>query len=69
MSCIVSRTQILRLYKDLIRYSNRLEFTDRDYYLKRARQEYRKNQHLEKQEDIEFFFEKGQAFLKNSRLI
>lgn len=52
----VTKQSILRLYKDLLRYSGKLQFTDKDYYLGRIRSEFRRNQTLEKSEDIQYYY-------------
>lgn len=66
---ILNKTTVLRLYKDLLRYSSRLQFTDKSYYLKRVRTEFRSNQSLSKSEDIQFYYNKGVAFLSCQRLV
>jgi len=35
-----SRSQVLNLYKKLLRYSQNLQFTEKEYYLRRIRQEF-----------------------------
>lgn len=57
-----AREQILNLYKQLVRYGKQLTFTDKSYYLKRIRTEFRKNQFLEKPEEIDFNFKVIQNF-------
>lgn len=66
---IFNKTTVLRLYKDLLRYSSRLQFTDKNYYLSRVRTEFRRNQSLSKSEDIQFYYNKGVAFLSRQRLV
>lgn len=51
-----AREQVLNLYKQLVRYGKQLNLTDKNYYLKRIRTEFRKNQFLEKAEEIDFNF-------------
>lgn len=53
----VTKIQILKLYKDLLRYGQNLTFTDKEYYSKRIRREFKKNRSLETPSDIEFNFE------------
>lgn len=50
-----NRTQVLRLYKDLVRYSDTLVYTDKQFYLKKARDEFRRNKDLQDQKDIAFY--------------
>jgi len=52
----LNKQSVLRLYKDLLRYSGKLQFTDKNYYLARVRSEFRLNQLLEKEEDINFYY-------------
>lgn len=52
----LDKNSVLRLYKDLLRYSGRLVYTDKNYYLNRVRTEFRKNQSLSRTEDIHFYF-------------
>jgi hypothetical protein len=44
--------EILRLYRDLIRYSQRLKYTDVDFYLTRIKQEFAKGKTLENEDEI-----------------
>lgn len=53
---LLDKNSILRLYKDLLRYSDRLQFTDKNYYINRVKTEFRNNQSLSKTEDIHFYF-------------
>ncbi|CAG2175124.1 unnamed protein product [Oppiella nova] len=55
MNC-VSRVDKLRLFKELVKYSNELIYTDRHFYLNRVRQEFRKHRELTAEEDIDFFY-------------
>ncbi|KAG8276415.1 hypothetical protein J6590_066214 [Homalodisca vitripennis] len=48
--------EIISLYRDLIRYSRTLKFTDKDYFLFRIKDEFRKNQNVEKPEAVEFCY-------------
>lgn len=50
----VSKIQILKLYKDIIRYGQQLKYTDKEYYFHRVRQEFRRNKHLEDVNQISF---------------
>lgn len=48
--------QVLRLYKNLLKYSDQLQFTDKSYYVNRIKDEFRTNKSLTKSEEIEFNF-------------
>lgn len=49
--------QILKLYKELLRYGQQLKYTDKNYYMKRIKQEFRNNSYLTEEKDILFNFE------------
>ncbi|XP_068898977.1 mitochondrial ribosome and complex I assembly factor AltMIEF1 [Tenebrio molitor] len=59
----ITKLQILKLYKDLLRYGQGLRFTDKDYFCNRIRREFRKNRELGDESEISFNFEKGTALL------
>lgn len=44
--------EVLRLYKDLIKYSQNLKYTDVDFYLSRIKQEFAKGKTLENEDEI-----------------
>jgi hypothetical protein len=44
--------EVLRLYRYLIKYSQRLKYTDVDFYLTRIKQEFAKGKTLENEDDI-----------------
>jgi hypothetical protein len=44
--------EVLRLYRDLIKYSQRLKYTDVEFYLTRIRQEFAKGKTLENEDEI-----------------
>lgn len=48
--------QILRLYKNLLKYGEQLQLTDKCYYMNRIRQEFKENKKLKTAEEIEFSF-------------
>lgn len=52
----IERIQILNLYKQLLRYSNKLTYTNKDYYLRRVKDKFRANQNLTDSNDIEFYY-------------
>lgn len=53
----VTKQNILQLYKKLLRYSNSLRYTDKDYYLARVRGEFWKNREITDPEEINFQFQ------------
>ncbi|KDR08761.1 hypothetical protein L798_01572 [Zootermopsis nevadensis] len=61
--------QILRLYRDLLRYGRQLQFTDKNYFARRIREEFKQAKNTEKVEDINFYFQRGLALLKNKRVV
>ncbi|CAF1587276.1 unnamed protein product [Rotaria magnacalcarata] len=61
--------EVLRLYRDLLRYSQTLKYTDVDFYLNRIKQEFAKGKLLQNEHEIVRQIAKGQEFLKNKRLI
>ena len=44
--------EVLRLYRDLLKYSQTLKYTDVEFYLKRIKEEFSKGKTLENEEDI-----------------
>jgi hypothetical protein len=44
--------EVLRLYRDLIKYSQTLKYTDVDFYLTRIKQEFSKGKTLENEDEI-----------------
>ncbi|XP_012267154.2 MIEF1 upstream open reading frame protein [Athalia rosae] len=63
------RTQVLRLYKDLLRYGQGLQYTDTALFKKRIKGNFRKNKTLVDAKDIEFQFQKGLKLLTDKRVI
>lgn len=47
-----ARSEILQLYKQLLRYGRQLKLSDSDYYLYRIRAEFEKNRTLTESEQI-----------------
>lgn len=60
----VERLPILRLYKELLKYSTELKYTDKVWYQRRVREEFRKNKNLTELEDIKFYVKVNNASLK-----
>lgn len=51
------RSQVLRLYKDLLRYGQNLQFTDKKYFKYRVKKGFVNNKHLEDTKTIQFYIE------------
>lgn len=54
------RIEILKLYKDLLRYGQQLKFTDREYFQRRIKKEFKQNKEVTDETDINFKFEVSQ---------
>ncbi|XP_011300475.1 uncharacterized protein [Fopius arisanus] len=63
------RAEALKLYKDLLRYSQQLKFTDQKYFVHRVRTDFLKNRPLVDINEIQFHIEKGQQLLKKKRVV
>lgn len=48
------RIHILKLYKDLLRFGQQLELTDKKYYYNRIKKEFTKNKNLSDEADINY---------------
>ncbi|XP_068084193.1 mitochondrial ribosome and complex I assembly factor AltMIEF1 [Anabrus simplex] len=68
MSVITSQS-VLNLYRNLIRYSKTLKYTDQKYFLKRIRVEFKKNKDITNSEDLKFHYERGNSLLRNQRVV
>jgi hypothetical protein len=53
----IQRSQVLRLYKDLLRYSRQLVYSDPHYVARRVKQQFEANRSLQDAKDIEFFYQ------------
>lgn len=49
--------RILKLYKDLLRYGEELNLTDKNYFKQRIKKEFRRNKNLQDDKEITFYFE------------
>ncbi|GFG28838.1 hypothetical protein Cfor_08457 [Coptotermes formosanus] len=49
--------QVLQLYRDLLRYGQQLQFTDKDYFARRIRKEFKQAKNIESAEDINFYYQ------------
>lgn len=61
--------QVLKLYKDLLRYGQDLQFTDKQYFYRRIKKEFKKNKTLTEPKDISFNYEKGKAVIRRLAVI
>ncbi|KAK3909241.1 hypothetical protein KUF71_003840 [Frankliniella fusca] len=69
MTALIKPTEVLQLYKSLIRYGKNLKLTDQKFYLRRVREEFRANKDLQAPEKIEFMYKKGKSLLEKKRLV
>ncbi|UXI21898.1 Sialin [Sarcoptes scabiei] len=65
----IARSDILKLYRDLLRYSRQLKYSDIDYINRRIRNEFRAKQNLTESKDIEYYYQKGLTFLNRRSLV
>jgi hypothetical protein len=63
--------EVLRLYKDLLKYSQTLKYTDVEFYLNRIKQEFAKGKILENEDEIlrQISVKESLYFLINFRFI
>lgn len=64
-----ARQQILKLYKDLLRYGQQLHLTDKEYYINRIKKEFVKNRELIDVTEINYNFKKGATLLDRKAII
>uniref|UniRef100_A0A1B0DP52 Uncharacterized protein n=1 Tax=Phlebotomus papatasi TaxID=29031 RepID=A0A1B0DP52_PHLPP len=62
-----SGRQVIKLYRDLLRYGEQLKLTDKEYFRKRIRREFRVNKNLTSPEDISFNFKALKSTIDRSR--
>lgn len=65
----ITHLQVKQLYKELLKYGSSLKLTDKNYYKIRIKQEFLNNKQLVKQEEIKFFYDKGQELLKRKSIV
>ncbi|XP_046734299.1 MIEF1 upstream open reading frame protein [Diprion similis] len=63
------RVKVLRLYKDLLRYGQNLQYTDQELFKRKIKGNFRRSKDLSDQKDIEFQLQKGLQLLKDKRVI
>ena len=60
----VTRLKVISLYRQLLRYSENLQFTDKNYFCERIRCEYEKNRTLTDTERILKQITRGEELIK-----
>lgn len=63
-----SAREVLQLYRNLLRYSRELKFTDKNYFKKRVRQEFEQNKELDSATDIEFNIKVSSCFINTNSI-
>ncbi|GLV34231.1 uncharacterized protein CBL_00162 [Carabus blaptoides fortunei] len=63
------RSHVLKLYKELLRYGEQLQLTDKEYYVKRIKKEFIKNKELQDLADINYSYKKGLKLLEKRSII
>ncbi|XP_014228106.1 MIEF1 upstream open reading frame protein [Trichogramma pretiosum] len=63
------RYELLGLYKNLMRYSQNLKYTDKKYFVHRVRKAFLNNRTLTEQTEVDFHYQKGLMLLKHKRVI
>lgn len=64
---LVTRSKVISLYRQLLRYSENLQFTDKNYFCERIRCEYEKNKKLTDTEIIMKQIARGEELIKRDR--
>ncbi|XP_048522732.1 MIEF1 upstream open reading frame protein [Dendroctonus ponderosae] len=54
-----TQREILKLYKNLLRYGEQLKYTDKTYFFRRIRKEFKTHKNITDEADVNFKFEKG----------
>lgn len=62
----IPKRDILKLYKSCMTYVNSLKYSDKNYIKDKVRQEFRQ---VADEDYVEYYYEKGKAFLERSRFI
>ena len=63
----VTRLKVISLYRQLLRYSESLKFTDKNYFCERIRGEYEKNKDLTDTKLISKQITRGEELIKRNR--
>ncbi|XP_078320969.1 mitochondrial ribosome and complex I assembly factor AltMIEF1-like isoform X2 [Crassostrea virginica] len=61
--------EVLSLYRHFLRMGRILTHSDKEYYLRRVREEFRKNQNLTQENEIQRCIDRAHTFLRNGRLM
>lgn len=65
---MASRGVVLQLYRDLLRYGRKLEFTDKEYYFLRIRHEFQFKKDIKSSEEIDREIKVRRIFLPSTLL-
>ncbi|GIY19282.1 uncharacterized protein CEXT_15741 [Caerostris extrusa] len=65
----MTRSNAIKLYRDLFKYSKTLKYTDKNYFLSEVKKQFNKNKSLTNSEEINYQFKRAENFLKNKRLL
>ncbi|KAG5890123.1 hypothetical protein JTB14_027790 [Gonioctena quinquepunctata] len=60
---------VLKLYKDLLRYGENIYLTDKSYFQKRIKKEFKKNRTVSDEHEIIYNFEKGLTLLSKQTIV
>ncbi|XP_024081606.1 MIEF1 upstream open reading frame protein [Cimex lectularius] len=67
--CLPKTSEVLKLYRSLLRYGQTLQFTDKNYFKNRVTSEFKRNKVLSDEKGIKFYYERGQAVLSQKRIL
>lgn len=62
----IPRGDVLKLYKNCMVYINSLKYSDKNYLKDKVRQEFRQ---VADEDYVDYYFEKGKAFLERRRFL
>ncbi|XP_050431838.1 MIEF1 upstream open reading frame protein [Adelges cooleyi] len=65
----VTSLQVLKLYKELLKYGSNLKLTNKNYYQRRIKEEFKQNKLLSDPKEIQFSYDKGQELLKRKSIV
>ena len=69
MTKLASSSHALSLYRQLMRYGQKLQFTDKEYFSKRIRGEYEKNKSIGDKNLIDKQLHRGEQLLNRNRFL
>ncbi|KAK5644874.1 hypothetical protein RI129_006174 [Pyrocoelia pectoralis] len=64
-----SPKDILKLYKNLLRYGQELQYTDKHYFCKRIKNEFQQNRSLTDITEIQFNYKRGVSLLEKKTVV